>query len=325
MNMSFMADTIIEGRRLKRDDEKALAAFGDCDPEELLDGADRIRARYCGDKVELCSIISGKGGQCTENCKFCAQSAKYDTGCKEFGLLPEEKMIEACLNDEKAGIDRFAVVTAGRMLNGQDFEDMLHAYGMMDRKSTIDLCASFGFLSDEQFRLLRIAGASTYHHNLETSRRFFPEICTTHGYDMKIRTLKAARNAGMRLCSGGIIGMGESWQDRVDLAVELSELKVDSIPINVLLPIKGTPLETRKPLEENEILRTIAMFRYINPTAQIRLAAGRALLSNNGEKAFKAGADAAISGDMLTTVSGVTIAKDREMLTSIGRTLRTLP
>ena len=234
-------------------------------------------------------------------------------------------MIQACLDDEKAGVDRFAVVTAGRMLNGRDFEDMLHAYGMMDRKSVIDLCASFGFLSDEQFRLLRIAGASTYHHNLETSRRFFPEICTTHDYDMKIRTLKAARNAGMRLCSGGIIGMGETWRDRIDLAVELSELKVDSIPINVLLPIKGTPLENREPLKEEDILRTIAMFRYINPTAQIRLAAGRALLSNGGEKAFKAGASAAISGDMLTTASGVTIAKDREMLSSMGRTTRNLP
>ena len=324
MNMSFMADTIIEGRRLSREDDRALAALIDCDLAELCDGADRIRARYAGEKVELCAIVSGKGGKCAENCKFCAQAARYSTGCEEFGLISEDEMVEACLANEKEGVDRFAVVTSGRTLNGRDFENMLHAYGLMDRKSTIDLCASFRFLSDEQFRLLRIAGASTYHHNLETSRRFFPEICTTHTYDMRVRTLRSARNAGMRLCSGGIIGMGETWEDRVDLALELAGLKVDSIPINALMPVKGTPLADRPRLSEEDILRTVAMFRYLNPTAQIRLAAGRGLMENDGEKAFRAGASAAITGNMLTTAAHATVKSDREMLTSLGRTVRKL-
>ena len=160
---------------------------------------------------------------------------------------------------------------------------------------------------------------TSYHHNIETSRRFFPSICTTHSFDMKIETLKMVKAEGMWTCSGGIIGMGESWEDRLDMAVTLAEVGVDSIPINALMPIPGTPLEGLPRLTEAEILRTIAFFRYINPTAEIRLAAGRALLTNDGERAFRSGASATITGNMLTTAACATIRSDRRMLEEMGR------
>ena len=168
-------------------------------------------------------------------------------------------------------------------------------------------------------RRLKEVGVTSYHHNIETSKRFFPSICTTHTYEMKMETLKMVKEEGLCVCSGGIIGMGETWEDRLDMAISLSEVPAESIPINALMPIKGTPLEGQKPLTEDEILRTIAIFRYINPEANIRLAAGRALLKNDGEEAFRAGASATITGNMLTTVACATIRSDREMLKKMGR------
>jgi biotin synthase len=176
-----------------------------------------------------------------------------------------------------------------------------------------------GFLDEEQLHRLHEAGVTSYHHNIETSERNFPNICTTHTYQQKIETLKKVKAEGMCACSGGIIGMGETWEDRLDMAVSLAELGIDSIPINALMPIKGTPLENEKQLTEDEILRTISFFRYINPEANIRLAAGRALLTNDGEIAFQSGASATITGNMLTTAACATIRSDKEMLAALGR------
>ena len=182
---------------------------------------------------------------------------------------------------------------------------------------SIELCASHGIITREQFRRLRKAGVTSYHHNIETSSRFFPKICTTHTYDDRIRTIKIAQEEGLRVCSGGIIGMGEDWQDRLDMAFELQALGIESIPINALMPIPGTPLEKQKPLDSDQILRTIALFRFVNPTANIRLAAGRKLLPENGATAFLHGASASITGNMLTT-SGTTIEEDIRMLARLG-------
>ena len=230
--------------------------------------------------------------------------------------------MEDCKTNEKEGVDRFAIVTAGRALSGEEFDKAIKAYERMNKECDIELCASMGFLSADQLHRLHEAGVTSYHHNIETSRRNFPNICSTHPYDMKIETLKKVKAEGMYACSGGIIGMGESWEDRIDMAVSLAEVGVDSIPINALMPIKGTPLENLESLTEDEILRTIAMFRYINPEADIRLAAGRALMKNDGEMAFKSGASATITGNMLTTVAAATIQSDRKMLQNIGRTVK---
>lgn len=317
MDAMELANEIINGRRITRDDD--LTFFLTCDLDELCKGADKIREHFVGDKVDLCSIINGRSGRCPEDCKYCAQSAHHHTDCDIYDFLPEDKILEACRMNEGEGVDRFSIVTAGKALTGIEFDKAIHAYETMKKECKIDLCASMGFLSSEQLHRLHEAGVSSYHHNIETSKRNFPNICTTHTYDMKIDTLKKVKAEGMYACSGGIIGMGETWEDRLDMAVSLSEIPVDSIPINALMPIKGTPLENLERISEKDILRTIAFFRYINPTADIRLAAGRALLTNDGELAFKSGASATITGNMLTTVACATIRSDKKLLKDMGR------
>lgn len=317
MDMLKLADEIIGGRRTTREDD--LNMFLTCDLKELCQGADKIREAFVGEKVDLCSIINGRSGRCPEDCKYCAQSVHNHTACEVYDFLPEEKILEACKMNESEGVNRFAIVTAGRALSGEEFEKAIHAYETMKKECKIDLCASMGFLTKEQLHRLHEAGVTSYHHNIETSRRNFPNICTTHTYDMKIETLKMVKEEGMCACSGGIIGMGETWEDRLDMAISLAELGIDSIPINALMPIKGTPLENQEQLTEDDILRTIAFFRYINPDANIRLAAGRALLTNDGETAFESGASATITGNMLTTVACATIRSDRKMLQDMGR------
>ncbi len=320
MNALSLAKEIIEGRRITREDD--LSFFLTCDLDELCEGADLIRKHFVGDKVDLCSIINGRSGKCPEDCKYCAQSAHHHTNCEVYDFLPEDEILEACKMNEREGVDRFSIVTAGKALTGEEFEKAIHAYERMHEECEIDLCASMGFLSEEQLHRLHEAGVSSYHHNIETSRRYFPSICTTHTYDMKIETLKKVKAEGMWVCSGGIIGMGETEEDRLDMAISLAEVGVDSIPINALMPIKGTPLEHLNRLTEPEILRTIAFFRYINPKADIRLAAGRALIEHDGEKAFQSGASATITGNMLTTVACATIRSDREMLQHLGREVK---
>jgi biotin synthase len=317
MNILTLAQEIIKGKRITRKDD--LSVFLTCNLKELCEGADKIREYFIGDTVDLCSIINGRSGKCPEDCKYCAQSAHNHTDCEVYDFLPEQKILEACKLNESEGVDRFSIVTAGRALTGEEFELAIHAYETMHRECNIDLCASMGFLSKEQLHRLHEAGVTSYHHNIETSRRNFPNICTTHTYNQKIETLKNVKAEGMCACSGGIIGMGETWEDRLDMAISLAELEIDSIPINALMPIKGTPLEDQEVLTEEDILRTIAFFRYINPEANIRLAAGRALLTNDGEIAFQSGASATITGNMLTTVACATIRSDKEMLKSIGR------
>lgn len=312
-----LAQEIIDGRRLTRADD--LSYFLTCNLTELCEGADRIREARIGEKVDLCSIINGRSGKCPEDCKYCAQSVHNHTNCEVYDFLPEEDIVAACRVNEQEGVDRFSIVTAGKALTGEEFEKAIHAYETMHRECKIDLCASMGFLNAEQLHRLHEAGVTSYHHNIETSKRNFPNICTTHTYDMKIETLKLVKEEGMCACSGGIIGMGETWEDRLDMAISLAELGIDSIPINALMPIPGTPLEEQEQLSEADILRTIAFFRYINPDANIRLAAGRALLTNDGETAFQAGASATITGNMLTTVACATIRSDRNMLESLGR------
>lgn len=317
MDAITLAQEIMDGRRITRDDD--LSFFITCDLDGLCKGADMIREKFVGDKVDLCSIINGRSGRCPEDCKYCAQSAYNHTDCEVYDFLPEEKIVEACKMNESEGVDRFSIVTAGKALTGEEFDKAIHAYETMKKECKIDLCASMGFLSAEQLHRLHEAGVTSYHHNIETSRRNFPNICTTHTYDMKIETLKKVKEEGMYACSGGIIGMGETWEDRLDMAVSLAEVGVDSIPINALMPISGTPLEGLERLTEPEILRTVAFFRYINPKADIRLGAGRALLTNDGELAFKSGVSATITGNMLTTVACATIRSDRQLLKDMGR------
>lgn len=316
MDVKHLAEEIIEGRRLGRADD--LGYFKDCPLDDLTTGADLIRKEIIGDRVDLCTIIAGKSGNCGENCKFCAQSAHHHTECEVYGLMDFDRILKEAKSNEKEGVDRFAIVISGHNPSDEDFEKLIEIYKRLRKELKISLCASLGFLTAEQFERLYDAGVRSYHNNIETSRRFFKSICTTHTFDDKIANIKRAKAAGLSVCSGGIIGMGETMDDRIDMALELSELGISSIPINSLIPIPHTPLENLPTLSEEEILRTVAIFRYINPTSNIRLGAGRKLIGGNGVAAFTGGASATITGNMLTT-SGSTIKRDRETLLSLGR------
>lgn len=310
-----LADEIIFGRRLSRNDDLKFIIAADLDT--LCSEADRIRTELCGNHASLCTIINARSGKCSENCKFCAQSACHNTGISEYGFLDEKEILAECRRNAEKGIHRFSVVTAGRALTGKDFNKAISIFKTLKNECNIGLCASLGLLNEEQFAELYQSGVRVYHCNLETSRRNFPNICTTHTYDDKIACIKSAQKCGLSVCSGGIIGMGESWEDRLDMALDLAELNIRSIPINVLKPIKGTPLGGVSQISKNDIIRTVAMFRFIIPEAFIRLAAGRETLGNSGEQAFRSGANAAITGDMLTT-TGSNIRSDIEMLEKIG-------
>lgn len=308
---------IIAGLRLKRGDD--LSFLLTTPIAELQAGAKRLQDHFCGRHIDFCTIINGRSGRCGENCKYCAQAACHKTGIDEYEFLPQEEIIRNAKANQDAGANRFAIVTSGRALVGKDFAKAISAYKEMKRTLSIDICASHGLLSRQQFHELFAAGVTSYHHNIETSRRFFPKICTSHTYDDRINTIKMAQAEGFCVCSGGIIGMGETWEDRLDMAISLQELGIESIPINALMPIPGTALENLPQLPAEDILRTIAIFRFINPTANIRLAAGRKILPENGATALRAGASASITGNMLTT-SGTTIKEDMAMLKKLGLT-----
>lgn len=315
-DVRILADEIIDGRRLTKEDN--LNVLKEAPLQEICDGADRLREHFTGNRVDLCSIISGRNGSCSENCKFCAQSAYNHTGCEVYGLLDYEEIYALASSNEKAGVNRFAIVISGHGPSDDDFEKIIAIFKRLRRELTIDLCASLGFLTQEQFDRLYDAGVRRYHNNIETSPGFFKQICTSHTFEDKVSNIRRAQKAGLSVCSGGIIGMGETMDDRIEMAFSLSELGIKSIPVNTLIPIPGTPLQHLAALENDEIIRTIAIFKYINPEADIRLAAGRKLIHGNGEEAFMSGASATITGDMLTT-SGSTIKSDREMLERMGR------
>lgn len=289
--------------------------------EELCEAANEIREKLNGNTLDTCSILNGKSGLCTENCKYCAQARGHKTGVEEYPLLTVDRIVEEGLQTAEAGVDRFSVVTSGVRVSDAEVDILCRAYAKIHEQSDIQLCASHGLINYEQFLRLKEAGITRIHNNLETSRRFFPRVCTTHTYDDKIKTIRAAQKAGLEICSGGIIGMGEEMSDRLDMAFELRDLGVESIPVNVLMAIPGTPLQDQPLLPEPEILRTIALFRLINPTANIRLAGGRNSMTDCGRLALHAGANASITGNMLTT-SGNTVEEDFEMFTKAGFQLR---
>ena len=316
--MKQLAQEIIAGRRLTREDD--LSGFITADLEELCEGADQIRKALCGDKVDLCTIINGRSGRCGEDCKFCAQSCHHHTNVEEYPFLDQDEIVAEGLKNEAAGVHRYSIVTAGRSIKGDDLEQALAAYRRLRKECGLKLCASHGLQTEEEFRRMKEAGVDRCHANLETSRRYFPSICTTHTYDDKIANIRRAQQAGLDVCSGGIIGMGETWEDRIDMALSLAELGIDSIPLNILRPIPGTPFGHLEPISNQDVLRTVAIFRYINPTAWVRMAAGRGQFEDGGAELFQSGANSAITGDMLTT-TGTGMASDVAMFQKLGYNL----
>lgn len=300
--------------------DEALSLY-DAPLDALCDAADRIRQARSGDTFDLCTIVNAKSGRCSENCAFCAQSAHHHTGADEYPLLATEALVEQARINHEQGVLRYSLVTSGRRLSDAEVDQVCDAVRAIRHDVGIEVCASVGLLEEASYRKLKEAGVSRVHNNLETSRRYFPKICTTHSFEDKLAAIRAAQAAGLEVCSGGIIGLGETREDRVDLAFTLRDLGVKSVPVNLLNPIPGTPLEKNVVLSPDELRRTIAIFRFILSNAAIRLAGGRGLLPDKGRACFSSGANAAISGDMLTT-SGITTATDRALLRDLGYEVR---
>lgn len=288
------------------------------DEARLFAEAERLTREVAPRRFDMCSIVNGKSGKCSENCKWCAQSAHHTTNCEVYGIIAPEECLRHATANEAQGIRRFSIVNSGRAATDAEIDTLIERFQQLKATTSLELCASLGLLKAPALKRLYDAGVRRYHCNLETSPKYFPQLCTTHTIEDKIETLKAAKAVGMEICSGGIIGMGETEADRIDLAFTLRELDVSSIPINILSPIPGTPLEHTPLLSDHEILRTIALFRLIHPTAYLRFAGGRARLSAATlEAALRIGINAAIEGDLLTTL-GNTVAQDKAFILRAG-------
>lgn len=285
--------------------------------DDLTAAADSIRTHFCGNAFDICAIINAKSGVCSEDCKFCAQSAHYHTGTQHYPMLDMHEIVAQAQNNAARGILRYSLVTAGKRLTDAEIEQECDSIRAIRQTADISVCISNGLLDETAYRKLKQAGASRVHNNLETSRRYFPSICTTHTYDEKCAAIRAAQAAGLDVCSGGIVGMGETMEDRIDMVLALRALGVHSIPINLLNPIPGTPYEHLPRLTNDDVCRIVAVFRFLIPDAFIRLAGGRGLLPDKGKRCFCSGANAAISGDMLTT-SGITVETDMQLLHTLG-------
>lgn len=314
-----LKEKILNGSEITRGEALSLV---NAPLQELTSAADEIRRKMCGNGFDLCTIINGKCGRCSEDCKYCAQSAHYHTACTEtYPLLGTEELLEGARYNDERGVLRYSIVTSGKRLSDSEVDQVCESIRTIKKETGIQVCVSFGLLNEEQFRRIKEAGASRVHCNLESSARYFPEVCTTHTYEQKIETLKAAKRAGLSICSGGILGLGETMEDRIDMVLTARELGVTSIPVNLLNPIPGTPYAHNKPLSNEEACRCVAIFRFLIPDASIRLAGGRGLVGDKGEGCFKSGANAAISGDMLTT-AGITVETDMELIRQLGFEVR---
>lgn len=304
-----------KGRGVNR--QEALWLYRKVPLDALSAAANRIRAARQGDGFDLCTIINGKGGHCSENCAFCAQSAHFATAADVHSLLPTAAILAEARHNEACGARRFSIVTAGRSLSDDEVAALCETVRVLRQETSLSICVSGGLLSAAQFQQLAAAGVERIHNNLETSARHFPALCTTHTYADKLRAIRDAQAAGLDVCSGGIFGVGESVEDRIDMALALRDLGVCSVPLNMLIAIEGTPLAEEPPLTAEEMQRIVGVYRFILPDVALRLAGGRRLLADRGRACFQGGANALISGDMLTT-TGTTIRTDIALIEQEG-------
>lgn len=297
------------------DDSTARAVLDAATDEmpELFTAATSLRHRYFGSRLSHCSIINARSGACSEDCAFCAQSAHHSTGAEVYELRSSPVIRDAYAEATQLPVERFGVVTSGDALADKDVDAIVAILEKKPADQKVGWCGSLGGLRREQLARLFTAGMNRFHHNLETARSFFPSICTTHSYADRLRTLQDARDIGMELCCGGILGLGESLDQRVEFARTLAGLEVESIPLNFLVPIPGTPLGDRQPMAPLEILKTIAMFRLMAPKAEIRICAGRLHLRDLQSLVFYAGATGLMIGRLLTT-AGRSVEQDLQML-----------
>src|SRR3984957_20196191 len=319
--LSEFGQRVIDGGEISRAEADwlfGLESTGDI--FDLMSWANRIRERFKGNKIHLCSIVNAKAGACSENCSFCAQSSFHQTGSPRYGFVDPEPVLEAADEANKNGVTAVGLVAAWKGLNeGPMLDEVCSRIKELAQSGKTRPDASLGIIKSQKVAdRLKAAGLECYGHNLETSRQFFPSQCTTHSYDDRIETIGYLKKAGIKICSGGIIGMGENRADRCELAFSLKEIGANVVPINILNPIKGTPFENIPPLPPMEILKTIACFRFILPRREIMIAGGRTVnLRDMQSMVFTAGASALMVGNYLTTLNQP-VEKDLQMLKDLG-------
>lgn len=310
---------ILEGRKIT--EEQALSLANHPDKEALYEAAHQITRHFMGNKFDTCSIINAKSGNCSEDCKWCAQSGHYKTLVNLYPLLPAKECVYHAVYNRKQGIRRFALVTSGKRVSDKELEQITDTIRQIKQQSDIKCCASMGLLTRSQLQSLYDSGVENYHCNIETAPSYFRQLCSTHTIEQKMETIHTAREIGFRICCGGIIGMCETMEERIEMACFLQKEGVLSIPLNLLQPIPGTPMENTHILEEEEWLTTIALFRLINPNAFLRFSGGRAQLSEATQrKSLYIGINSAIIGDLLTTI-GSKVEEDKVLFTSEGYSL----
>ncbi|HXE98612.1 MAG TPA: biotin synthase BioB [Dongiaceae bacterium] len=315
MYIQGIADKVLAGGVVESDEALKLTEVTGSDRYLLFAEASRIREHFVGNVVHLCSIINAKSGRCAENCAFCAQSAHHDTGAPVYPLVDEDEIVRCAALAEQNGAGCYGIVTSGTRINkGEELDRVCRAVGRIKSETGISPSCSLGILDEETALRLKNAGMETYHHNLETARSFFPQICTTHDYEDDVATIRAAKAVGLRVCCGGIFGLGESFAQRIEMALTLRELDVDSIPLNFLNPVAGTRLESADNLNPLECLTIIAIYRFLMPGKRLSVCGGREKnLRELQSWMFLAGADGTMTGNYLTT-PGRPPELDRQML-----------
>lgn len=313
-----IAEKVMAGIAITRQEALELTDIPDDMVPTLAAAAGKVRRHFNGDKIDLCSITNARSGKCSEDCKFCAQSAHYHCDTRQYPMRSSESIVEAAAAAQKRGAHRFCIVTSGGELSDADFVVVLDAVGKIYAGTSLQRCASLGRLSNERAEALAAVGLCRYHHNLETARSFFPEICTTHDYAERVETVRAVKASGIETCVGGILNLGESPAQRLEFAFELRALRPDSVPINFLNPRPGTPLASRLPLRPREAVKYLAIFRLVMPTAIVRLAGGRAeTLGEEHDLGISAGVNGMLIGELLTTPNS-DVEDDLERLTRLG-------
>lgn len=313
-----VVERIINGETLTPEEALQLANAEGADIFDLFRAASRVKEHFVGNEVHLCSIINAKSGRCAEDCAFCAQSAHHKTDAPVYPLVEEERLLESARAAETSGSACFGIITSGTTVDGAELEQILTALRRIRQETTILPSCSLGIIDEETARKLKDAGMDTYHHNLETAESFFPSICTTHPYQDDVNTVRAVKKAGLKICSGGIFGLGESVAQRIEMAFTLKELDVDSVPINFLNPIEGTRLEGATNISAMECLKTIAIYRLILPEKRITVCGGREKnLRDLQSWIFLAGANGTMIGNYLTT-QGRNVDVDLKMFSDLG-------
>ena len=313
---------VLKKKKLSRKEVNELAYLDESKLMKILLVAEEIKRKYIGKTVDLCSIVNARSGNCSENCSFCPQSIHNRAEVKTYPLISEEEIMKKALIMEEKGADHFGVVISGHSADEREFNRILKICNKLKEQTSLNICVSLGILTQKKANKLAEAGIDRYNHNLETSENYFNSICTSHSYQQRINTIKNLKNAEVEVCSGGIIGLGEKIDDRIELAFKLRQLEVDTISLNILNPVSGTPLENQKPLKPVEILKTIAFFRFINPDKPIKICGGRERnLRDLQSMIFMAGGSGLLIGNYLTT-EGRSCKEDTRMIKDLGLEMR---